>query len=209
MTFPGIETGPWRPTGGWHIDGRGEMHVTTPSVGVVPLMLFTDIAEHEGGTALIPGSHLAIARVLANAEPEGIQSADLTTIVRDMYSSISSEQCVEAYGSAGDVFLMHPLLVHSRSVHLCDTVRVIANPNIFLTRTRCCLHCLLSTTPQGEDPIEVPPVDKAIIKAIAKSKSRRDVCHELDNTSIQLEAPCGHSISLSDLRKIGSYLGWR
>src|SRR5207253_6247805 len=43
--------------------------------GLLPLFLFSDVGERDGGTAIADGSHREIARALAAAEPREIGRA--------------------------------------------------------------------------------------------------------------------------------------
>ena len=56
---------PWGPDGRWHIDGYGFHHYLFSSeIGLVAIMLFTDVHPDGGGTAVAEGSHRLAARIL-------------------------------------------------------------------------------------------------------------------------------------------------
>ena len=51
--------------GAWHVDGAHFAHtLASPEIGLAPMLLFSDVAEGGGGTALAPGSHRAVAAPL-------------------------------------------------------------------------------------------------------------------------------------------------
>ena len=80
--------------------------------------------EEEGGpTALLPGSHLQMARALAALRPAPQPSSEPRLTVPNMFglcaALAAARGCsapVRATGRAGDVYLLHPLLVHAATV---------------------------------------------------------------------------------------------
>ena len=79
MRFPVAEAGCWAPPlDGWHIDGARPALAARASVVVLPLL--TAIRPGGGGTALLRGSHRAVARLLrrnARVCPQEIALAEL------------------------------------------------------------------------------------------------------------------------------------
>jgi hypothetical protein len=126
LNFPGFASAPWTPpTGGWHVDGNHfHHHLTSREQGVVGLLLYSDIAPGGGGTAVMPGSHRVAARVLAEAEPEGLTSDEVCERVGRATEGIP---VVEARGNAGDLLLMHPHLYHASSANTSGVPRVASN----------------------------------------------------------------------------------
>ena len=88
-------------------------------------MYFSDVLENGGGTAVAEGSHLTAASILASSGLNGMTSKELTDAV---LNSGDSFPVVELTGSAGDIILLHPLLLHARSTNL-SPVR------------KCAIHC--------------------------------------------------------------------
>ena len=96
----------------WHIDGDTGRIDTHQSVVVLPMV--TPIAPGGGGTALLKGSHTTVARWLHDAGEWGVGNhRRIRTIVERAVAERGLSAVVEATGEAGDVLLMHPLLVHA------------------------------------------------------------------------------------------------
>lgn len=156
VSFPGFEHPPWKePETGWHIDGiQFHHHVNSPDQGLLPIFLFSDIAPGGGGTALDVGSHRIAARILHEAEPDGLHVQELGKRV----AQHPFQQIVESQGRAGDVVLIHPFVRHARSMNTGSSVRFICNP------------CFVLKEPMNlkrEDPAEYSPVERAIVEALA------------------------------------------
>ena len=139
MRFPVAEADRWAaPLDGWHIDGGRPALAARASVVVLPLL--TAIRPGGGGTALLRGSHRAVARMLrGNARicPQEIALAELrargssavveaTGRVRGPHHRIRphhthrtmgwwNDSRIYTYVQAGDLLLMHPHLVHAPS----------------------------------------------------------------------------------------------
>lgn len=117
---------------GWHIDGSfgdpPQYRVNLESRGraLLLLMLFSDVGPEDAPTRIKVGSHLDVARALVAVPPEGV-AFDVTTLAADALT----RTMVFATGSAGDVFLCHPFLVHAASwPHRGITPRFIGQPCI-------------------------------------------------------------------------------
>ncbi len=124
VLFPGF-----RGAGGWHVDGHDFLHhLTSPEQGLVTLFLFSDIASGDGGTAVVRGSHRAVAQLLADAEPAGLTSEKLLRRLPRLQTS----RVVELTGQAGDVVILHPFLVHGSSANTGTRVRFACNPRYSL-----------------------------------------------------------------------------
>ena len=135
LAFPGKT--PWHiPTSGWHIDAH-YFSPLLPTRGVKTFALLGDIAPRGGGTLMVSGSHRLVHRWFQeNPPPRGARGAQLRRLlqmqpyVRDLHSARDVEkrierflrrvedvdgiplQVVEAAGDAGDVILVHPLVMH-------------------------------------------------------------------------------------------------
>ena len=120
IRFPSRVGSSWQPpASGWHIDGDSDSIDGTQSVVVLPLV--TEIRSGGGGTALLRGSHRRVARLLHDSRileyrlGEAVGAAINCCIVAPTLARALPGSVVEASGSAGDVLLMHPLLVHAAS----------------------------------------------------------------------------------------------
>jgi len=114
----------------WHIDAPLELATFDRwTNGLVGVLLVGDVAPGAGGTYIAPESVGHLARELA-AHPEGLDLVDRAIGVA------ISERCtefVELHGRAGDIFLLHPFMLHSASPNPTGRVRWMANPNFALT----------------------------------------------------------------------------
>ena len=119
LRFPTSPELVWRApdaaSGAWHIDGGSDTLDTTQSVVVLPLV--TTIRAGGGGTALLAQSHAQVAAFLHGKGERGRRSVDrkIGELVADGLAARNGLRVVEATGAAGDVLVMHPLLVHASS----------------------------------------------------------------------------------------------
>jgi hypothetical protein len=128
---------------GWHVDGDFFVHyLDSPEQGLLVIPLWTDIQAGGGGTYICPGAIPTVARHLyENAEgvsprmtpraknPEFVEEQGLKWF-NDLAASMPDEAFVEATGVVGDVYLLHPLMLHSASNNQRRDVRVITNPPV-------------------------------------------------------------------------------
>ena len=138
---------------GWHLDsgpGFGNDDLRTsqghPYQCVVVLLLLSDCLPGGGGTCLYPYSHKIVERKLQEIDGAGMTHHELNTwcvsqmkdlIERKKISLVpggvqkfrSSEDGAvpQIVGRAGDVVLMHPLLIHSGTTNLRTTLRLMGN----------------------------------------------------------------------------------
>jgi hypothetical protein len=136
LSFPAKT--PWAlPTHGWHIDAYYASPLW-PARGVKTFALFGDVVPRGGATLLVSGSHRLVHRWFReNPPPRGESSAQLRKrllaqpYLRDLHTAGDAGerierfmerveeaaeiplQVVEATGDAGDVILLHPLLMHA------------------------------------------------------------------------------------------------
>jgi hypothetical protein len=130
----------WRvPASGWHSDAN-YMSALWPPGGVKTHALFGDVPPHGGATLIVADSHRLIYKWFKeNPPPPGLRSADLRKLlqghpyIRELHSDGDrseriarflndveevdgiSPQVVENTGKAGDVILLHPLVLHVAS----------------------------------------------------------------------------------------------
>jgi hypothetical protein len=140
----GRETDP-RELEEWHVDGDFFVHfLDSPEQGLLVIPLFTDIAPGGGGTMICPAAIPIMARYLRD-HPEGV-SPRMTPralnpnfepevglkFFNDVAKSMRREDFVEVTGEVGDVFLLHPLMLHAASSNSMRNVRIITNPPVSL-----------------------------------------------------------------------------
>lgn len=151
VSFPGFERPPWRPpTNGWHVDGIQFHHrIISPDQGLLPIFVCSDIGPGDGGTCFRVGSHKVTAKILAAAEPDGLEVHELCKRV----NAAATGEVIETNGRAGDVMLLHPFMSHARSPNTGQSVRFICNPNVSFKEPM-----------NLEQPAS--PVEQAIVRAL-------------------------------------------
>lgn len=146
---------PWRvPTSGWHIDAN-HAGPLLPVRGVKTFALFGDVTPRGGGTLVVSGSHrLVYTWFKENPPPRAVRSGQMRRLmqrqsyVRDLHSpgddgkrierfmrSVEEVdgiplQVVEATGNAGDVILVHPLVMHVAASNNAATPRFMLSGGI-------------------------------------------------------------------------------
>lgn len=125
ILFPGFSAPPWQALEmSWHVEGRTYEHwLDSPEIGVTMILLLSDIAPGDGGTAIALGSHHVVARILRGAR-EGMTQMQLTGAYLRACADFA---VVEAQGCAGDMLFMHPFTVHATSLNIGEKVRVACN----------------------------------------------------------------------------------
>ncbi|KAI1488113.1 dihydrofolate reductase-like domain-containing protein [Biscogniauxia mediterranea] len=131
----------------WHVDGDFFVHyLDSPEQALLVIPLFTDVVPCGGGaTMLCPGAIPRVARWLrdhpAGVSPRmvprgepGFPDARNAAWYRDAIAvaGADDDNFVEACGSAGDVYVLHPLMVHSATGNARRRVRVVTNPPVSL-----------------------------------------------------------------------------
>ncbi|EJU02189.1 hypothetical protein DACRYDRAFT_21927 [Dacryopinax primogenitus] len=128
-------TGP-RDLPDWHADGDFFLHfLDSPEQALLVIPLFSDIRPSGGATFIAPEGVGHVARKLAD-HPEGLQPGlgdkpdqfDFLALMRQC------DEFVEATGEVGDVYLLHPLILHCASRNSLRDVRVITNPPVSLNQ---------------------------------------------------------------------------
>jgi hypothetical protein len=121
---------PWEPPSpkvrGWHKDGDWFRHfLDSPEQGLLTVIFWDDVLPQSGGTFVATDSVGPIARYLINY-PEGLtpKEAEFGRMIHEC------ETFVEATGQAGDVYLLHPYILHSASKNPSGRARFITNPAV-------------------------------------------------------------------------------
>jgi len=110
--------------GGWHVDGDFFLHFLDSSdQSLLVIVLFSDIHPQGGGTFLACDSVSKVARYLA-AHPEGV----MPTGFPNQDFILDCRDFRETTGKAGDVFLMHPFILHTSSYNHRPEARLMINP---------------------------------------------------------------------------------
>jgi len=109
---------------GWHKDGDFFLHfLDSPEQALLVVVLFSDIHPRGGGTFLACDSVAPVARYLA-AHPEGVDPNQFP--IKDFIGGCRDFR--EATGKAGDVFLLHPYMLHTSSHNHRPEARFMINP---------------------------------------------------------------------------------
>ncbi|WYZ40590.1 hypothetical protein EsH8_IV_000931 [Colletotrichum jinshuiense] len=139
--FEGQESDP-RELDNWHVDGDFFVHyLDSPEQGLLVIPLFTDIVPGGGGTIICPEAMPKVAKHLYD-HPDGVSPRmvprghpDFSKEKNLNWFNLLAGSCsdfVEAHGEVGDVYLLHPLMLHSASQNPLRRLRVITNPPVFL-----------------------------------------------------------------------------
>jgi len=132
---------------GWHVDGDFFVHyLDSPEQGLLVTPLFTDIVPGGGGTVICPDAIPTIAKWLCD-HPDGVSprmvprgQPDFTKERNlEWYNNLvrSATNFVEVTGNCGDVYILHPLMLHSASSNPLRKVRIITNPPVSLNEPFC------------------------------------------------------------------------
>jgi hypothetical protein len=149
--------GPWSPasprSAGWHKDGDFFRHfLDSPEQGLLTLVLWSDV-EHQGGATFVAaGSVGPVARFLA-ARPEGVLPKEFPTA--DLVGQCT--EFTEATGRVGDVFLLHPYMLHAKSQNVLRRPRLITNPPV---------HLAEPMRFDRPDPADLSLVERAVLRGL-------------------------------------------
>ncbi|KEQ64593.1 uncharacterized protein M437DRAFT_43740 [Aureobasidium melanogenum CBS 110374] len=129
----------------WHVDGDFFHHfLDSKEQALLPIVLFKDIKVGGGGTMICPDAIPTMAEHLA-AHPEGLMP-DMTFIegreklykdfdhgfFDEAVKPVPKDRFRTATGKAGDIYLLHPLMVHSAAPNYLREPRFITNPPVAL-----------------------------------------------------------------------------
>ena len=141
---------------GWHKDGDFFRHfLDSPEQGLLTLVLWSDVVHQGGATFVAADSVGPIARFLA-AHPDGVDPGAFS------HERII-DQCsvfVEATGEVGDVYFLHPFMLHAKAQNLLRLPRLITNPPVHLTEP------MRFDRP---DPDDHSLVEQAVLRGLGKA----------------------------------------
>jgi ectoine hydroxylase-related dioxygenase (phytanoyl-CoA dioxygenase family) len=155
LAFPSTEA--WNvPSSGWHIDAN-YLSALSPPEGVRIHALFGDVVPRAGSTLMVSGSHRLVHKYFVdNPPPAGARGTEYRRrlqkhpYIRDLHTEGGAGaraarfmerpeehdgirlQVVEIIGMAGDVLLLHPLLLHVASANNGDQPRFLLSGGIDL-----------------------------------------------------------------------------
>jgi ectoine hydroxylase-related dioxygenase (phytanoyl-CoA dioxygenase family) len=127
INFPGFDDPPYGDD--WHIEGGWfHHHIWSPEQALLNLFCFSTVEPGGGGTLLAEGSHHLAARIVCEAEPEGLDPDDFDQPLNAILDQTGWPGVVEVVAEEGDVVLAHPLLFHSSNPNHGTRPRVMAQP---------------------------------------------------------------------------------
>jgi hypothetical protein len=123
---------PWEPASptspGWHKDGDFFRHfLNSPEQGLLTLVLWSDVRHQGGATFAAADSVGPVARYLAE-RPGGVLPMEFDTA----HLIGQCSEFVEATGAVGDVYLLHPFILHAKAQNILRVPRLITNPPVHL-----------------------------------------------------------------------------
>jgi len=144
---------------GWHVEGsfadpddpgRYRLNLRSRGRALLMLFLFSEVGEADAPTRVRVGSHLDAARLLA---PHGDAGAEFVAFAGEAAPATEHRPTALATGSPGDVYLVHPFLVHAAQPHHGSAPRFMAQPPL---------------VPTGDLDLDSPnPVAEAIRRGLA------------------------------------------
>ena len=152
---------PWTPASprspGWHKDGDFFRHfLDSPEQGLLTLVLWSDV-RHQGGATFVAADSVGpVARFLA-AHPEGVLPTGFP--FPELIGQCS--EFTEATGQTGDVFLLHPFILHAKAQNVLRVPRFITNPPVVLAEP------MKFDRP---DPAEYSLVERAVLGGLGVSR---------------------------------------
>jgi hypothetical protein len=126
------------------VDGDFFVHyLDSPEQALLVVPLWSDVVPSGGGTVICPAGIPIIAKYLHD-HPDGVSPRMVPRHDNPTFTSAGSdlsfccniakqmpdEAFVEVTGEVGDVYLLHPLMLHSASNNTLRKVRVITNPPV-------------------------------------------------------------------------------
>jgi len=146
--FPGFADPPYGDD--WHIEGRWfHHHVWSPEQALLNLFCFSTVEPGGGGTLIVEGSHHLAARLLWEAEPEGMGVDNFDEPLTAAMDEAGWPGVVEVVAEEGDVVLAHPLVFHASNPNHGTRVRVMAQPAYNMVERK-------RTEGDGLYPVEIP-----------------------------------------------------
>jgi hypothetical protein len=132
LVFP-TQHRPWSyATTGWHLDAPYDGRLSPPC-GVKVHAMFGDVEPHAGGMNIIEGSHRFVHQwFVDHPQPPGTSHAKMRkALLRD--AAFDHLPIRENTAQAGDVILMHSLLLHAPPAAHCGTQpRFLLNKDIWV-----------------------------------------------------------------------------
>ncbi|GIH02494.1 hypothetical protein Rhe02_05610 [Rhizocola hellebori] len=160
---------PWQPASpaapGWHKDGDFFRHfLDSPEQGLLTLVLWSEV-RHQGGATFVAADSVGpVARFLAE-HPEGVYPPSIAWTGAEPQPATFAwgdlvGQCgdfVEATGEVGDVYLLHPYILHAKAQNVLRVPRYITNPPV---------HLVEPMRFDRADPADLSLVERAVLRGL-------------------------------------------
>ncbi|MEV4517911.1 hypothetical protein AB0K00_54255 [Dactylosporangium sp. NPDC049525] len=151
---------------GWHKDGDFFRHfLDSPEQGLLTLVLWSDVRHRGGATFVAADSVAPVARFLA-AHPEGVHPGGVPGPAGAVFDypalMAGCTDFVEATGAVGDVYLLHPFVLHAKAQNVVRAVRVITNPPVTLAEPMRF---------DRSDPARHSLVERAVLRALGTRRA--------------------------------------
>jgi hypothetical protein len=150
---------PWEPAGpqtpGWHKDGDFFRHfLDSPEQGLLVFVNWIEVVHLGGPTYIATDSVPVVSKFLAE-HPEGVlpNEFDFKALVG------KCNDFEEAVAQPGDVYLLHPFLLHAASQNPLRRIRIITNPPVHLNEP-------MNFNRETRD--DYSPVEKAILVGLGR-----------------------------------------
>jgi hypothetical protein len=144
-----------RPWCQWHKDGDFFRHfLDSPEQGLLVVAVFSEIKPRGGGTYIACDSVQQVARFLER-HPEGLLPPELRAPALEWLAECKDFE--ELTGEVGDVVLLHPFMLHTRSLNVLNEARFIINPPVKLREP------MRFDRP---DAASHSPVERAVLRAL-------------------------------------------
>ncbi|QIP11912.1 phytanoyl-CoA dioxygenase family protein [Spirosoma aureum] len=141
---------------GWHVDAsfpgadpanylEWRINVRSKGRALLMLFLFSDSTEDDAPTRIRTGSHLDVARLLAETGETGLSFMELA----GKLAQLPRRNETMAIGKAGTVYLCHPFLAHAAQAHRGKEPRFLAQPPLLLRN-----ELTISGSEVGYTPVE-------------------------------------------------------
>jgi tetratricopeptide (TPR) repeat protein len=154
VQYPVRSLGSWTPapdSPSWHLDSPSTAtRIDELRTGLLVFIVFSDLLPASGNSWLALDSPAKVARRLA-AMPEGV---DFCSDEAGPAITRTCKRFFELTGEAGDLFLVHPLMLHSASLNPSPRIRFLGNPMVYMQEP---------LDPRRTDP---SPVERLIARAI-------------------------------------------
>ena len=135
VNFPGFDDPAYADN--WHIEGGWFRHRPwSPEQALINLFCFSTVDSGGGGTLLVEGSHHLAARILWEAEPDGLEADAFDEPLTAILQQKGWSEVIEVVAEEGDVVLAHPLLFHSSNPNHGTRPVVMAQPAFSMTEPK-------------------------------------------------------------------------